>query len=316
MATTSASWRTLVAPVLLAIMQSSFNLATTSASWRTNAGEKMSLSRPGLQFGHDVSVVENPCGLGRFDPPLVASIWPRRQRRGEQYSSRSLLPPSFSFNLATTSASWRTAAGGGLPPRPRRVCFNLATTSASWRTAAPARRSSARRRCFNLATTSASWRTFAVCESWADQDMLQFGHDVSVVENSRFFRPTIGPDRGFNLATTSASWRTGTGRPSAAPPERLQFGHDVSVVENAVPPAVEQGRQRASIWPRRQRRGELDDGHDHGGDLAASIWPRRQRRGEPHTADTGQAWASVLQFGHDVSVVENDPSAATAMYTD
>ena len=257
---------------------------------------------------------------------VVASIWPRRQRRGEP---------------TTAARSW-----------PGRSCFNLATTSASWRTRR-ANTESETSRGFNLATTSASWRTRLHSPGCPGRRGLQFGHDVSVVENSgKYF------GRGDYLAASIWPRRQRRGersRPRSCPPtwSKLQFGHDVSVVENDVWDfarlpgnaasiwprrqrrgeqgvfADARGRSRASIWPRRQRRGE------HVGDVGrprrvlASIWPRRQRRGEPsearvmsangirfNLATTSASWRTTgvriwqshtgsLQFGHDVSVVEN-----------
>ena len=259
LATTSASWRTRPARVVVAEGRQGFNLATTSASWRTAGSLAVISATASLQFGHDVSVVENgPVGvrpnpravslqfghdvsvvenvwnwaLARRRAHYAASIWPRRQRRGEQPLS--------------------DVARGGLV----RMGFNLATTSASWRTGLRQDRPALRRLRFNLATTSASWRTNANAVEFKRYRLLQFGHDVSVVENGQG-PPALG-ERGpasiwprrqrrgeprcwragtpactrFNLATTSASWRTPRPPPPATRPGKLQFGHDVSVVEN------------------------------------------------------------------------------------
>ena len=82
-----------------------------------------------------------------------------------------------------------------------------------------------------MATTSASWRTARREADAAPDEVLQFGHDVSVVEN---IRPVFDDDAddGFNLATTSASWRTVNEKSPTSRKAMLQFGHDVSVVEN------------------------------------------------------------------------------------
>ena len=210
-----------------------------------------------------------------------ASIWPRRQRRGE--------PSSWPRRGDTSS------------------CFNLATTSASWRTRKPAAASPG-------------------C------GMLQFGHDVSVVENpdtllgnmiamsasiwprrQRRGEPTGRPPCGrssasFNLATTSASWRTAAPTRAYADKVALQFGHDVSVVENENVVRVGVGQRPASIWPRRQRRGERPTGSNLAAFRTASIWPRRQRRGERERKPGDTTVSPGLQFGHDVSVVENGPA--------
>ena len=183
-----------------------FNLATTSASWRTRRRRDRRLANPtssiwprrqrrgerpeqvplggglgGLQFGHDVSVVENNAPARRDSAERRSSIWPRRQRRGEQRPGQDLV---------------------------------------------------------------------VVPEG------LQFGHDVSVVENGGPLLHRGRPARLFNLATTSASWRTpGT-------------GYGIPVMD------------LSSIWPRRQRRGERVGFDGRLERLESSIWPRRQRRGE------------------------------------
>ena len=109
---------------------------------------------------------------------------------------------------------------------------------------------------------------------------LQFGHDVSVVENRQ------GPHAGAH-GRHSSIWprrqRRGERRPGGdGKPARsgLQFGHDVSVVEN-----------EAIDWLKAFLE-SLQFGHD------VSVVENRQRAG-------GVLRNALLQFGHDVSVVEN-----------
>ena len=330
-----------------------FNLATTSASWRTYRPLAVQAGGVVLQFGHDVSVVENVAEGEQVGDVLEASIWPRRQRRGEQppcnWGCRSRTWLQFGHDVSVVENRPAQVR------RPRRSGrFNLATTSASWRTGWLGDLSCPTRERFNLATTSASWRTHWHGIAAGMVLMLQFGHDVSVVENWVAGGPATGGGA-------------------------LQFGHDVSVVENGVTPVSVDGSGQASIWPRRQRRGEPRCSRSpcpagagfnlattsaswrtpsatrrrprkSGFNLAttsaswrtgrlvdtpiaayvASIWPRRQRRGERdvvfdpfagsgsfNLATTSASWRTAtltaagftgrqwLQFGHDVSVVEN-----------
>ena len=209
-----------------------FNLATTSASWRTTSVQSVVNDGFPLQFGHDVSVVENATGRAGRGRARRASIWPRRQRRGEPSGACS-------HDRPRAASIWPRRQRRGEHPHRR-----------------PGRHARRRPRGFNLATTSASWRTLRPRVHRYAEFLLQFGHDVSVVENSP---------------------ATGVRRSSSG----LQFGHDVSVVENDERVVRAGDPDPASIWPRRQRRGELPRLRRGRPELVASIWPRRQRRGEP-----------------------------------
>ena len=254
LATTSASWRTWGVVVTATAFSPGFNLATTSASWRTICYEVGVKELVELQFGHDVSVVEN----GREAAPpgyhVHASIWPRRQRRGEPGRTATRCAGCRRFNLATTSASWRTWRGRDLLRRAR-LSFNLATTSASWRTGR-GRWSASRKPGFNLATTSASWRTDRVVEVG---DRLE---DASIWPR-RQRRGELSQPLALRQGPDASIWprrqRRGERDPlilSDLEPLPLQFGHDVSVVENLTRGGHLRHDRRASIWPRRQRRGE------------------------------------------------------------
>ena len=165
------------------------------------------LSGAALQWGHDLSVVESPCG-------------PRCRGAGK------------SFNGATTSRSWN-------PPSVRRRqegsnCFNGATTSRSWNLTS--RPDQAPPPMLRL-----QWgHDLSVVESPRSPGgivmatELQWGHDLSVVESGPK-RPK-GPERlhRFNGATTSRSWNLWWDGASLAPGDVLQWGHDLSVVESGV----------------------------------------------------------------------------------
>ena len=87
-----------------------------------------------LQFGHDVSVVENSGGPGQLGG-LAALQFGHDVSVVENFACPAgCVTVTKSFNLATTSASWRTTPSRS--PARGHWCFNLATTSASWRTTA------------------------------------------------------------------------------------------------------------------------------------------------------------------------------------
>ena len=237
---------------------------------------------------------------------LRASIWPRRQRRGENgfggESSRGCWL-QFGHDVSVVENACTSCRA-----KSRKRCFNLATTSASWRT--PNLRGVRR----SNPTGASIWprrqrRGEQVCSRTdpCRSSRLQFGHDVSVVENVR--RGEGGLRRGG-----ASIWprRQRRGEQETTPVyyaigSKLQFGHDVSVVENGKDPqapptpgdeALQFGHD-VSVVENREVYGQRGRGH------TASIWPRRQRRGERLAVAAAYAAVEVLQFGHDVSVVEN-----------
>ena len=231
-----------------------------------------------LQFGHDVSVVENRrVRLGR--PPVgLTSIWPRRQRRGERPPRRACRSGCTHFNLATTSASWRTsspsanimlhvtlqfghdvsvvengagderpvdAAGTSIwPRRQRRGEHNLgARPVVEVRTSIWPRRQRRGERRPGLRPDPLRRTSI-----WPRRQR-RGERETPVQEVLR--------GRDFNLATTSASWRT---------PGHRRARHAAPIFNLATTSASwrTMGRKNrrcrcpgSSIWPRRQRRGEL-----------------------------------------------------------
>src|SRR2546421_535021 len=89
------------------------------------------------------------------------------------------------------------------------------------------------------------------------------------------------PDEGFNAATPNSAWRTSQGFLRGKVMERLQCGHAEFGVENDV--------TRSNI--RRSKK--------------ASMRPRRIRRGEPHGIRTDCLRDTRLQCGHAEFGVEN-----------
>ena len=286
--------------------------------------------RRSLQFGHDVSVVENRRRRHDDRRPDDASIWPRRQRRGE-------LIPVAKSPVVRRASIWPRRQRRGERPRGR-GCGRRRAASI-WprrqrrgeRAAGPERPGPGRdasiwprrqRRGERSAVPASHCGIVAlqfghdvsVVENddrrtpvAGDHPLLQFGHDVSVVENAVRRRASNPKGSCFNLATTSASWRTLAERrpgprydPASIWPRRQRRG------ERRDAAGWHATGTLASIWPRRQRRGEpLFSGPYMGVRTVASIWPRRQRRGEPRSARDISPTSIELQFGHDVSVVEN-----------
>ena len=136
-----------------------------------------------LQFGHDVSVVENQY-LHELTAECDVTLQFGHDVSVVENLPRPLRPPRrcTCFNLATTSASWRTVSQTATPILLAGLQFGHDVSVVENASMAWAARST-RRPCFNLATTSASWRTNRTSSSVTAQS-------------------------GFNLATTSASWRT------------------------------------------------------------------------------------------------------------
>ena len=116
-------------------MGASFNGATTKASWKADRCRHGRLAWTRLQWGHDEGVVEGPSAAVSVVPhamgfngattkaswkavaqsavddvPCVASMGPRRRRRGRQERPSSVKSTWPSFNGATTKASWKATA--------------------------------------------------------------------------------------------------------------------------------------------------------------------------------------------------------------
>ena len=279
-----------------------FNLATTSASWRTppraTAGNEIS----GLQFGHDVSVVENSTRPPSGIRPGGASIWPRRQRRGEPASHKTASANHSRLQFGHDVSVVENNAAKAADTLEAMLQFGHDVSVVENKALRASRPTSAGLQFGHDVSVVENLRHGPAV---GVSERLQFGHDVSVVENP--YRRPAGRDSpaSFNLATTSASWRTCARSPYTAPRVPLQFGHDVSVVENAACSPIPGRSGRASIWPRRQRRGER------------GATPRSPtRRSGFNLATTSASWRTYppvrarsqdmgLQFGHDVSVVEN-----------
>ena len=216
---------------------------------------------PALQFGHGIIAVEN-CSRGR--------------RCGRWRSC---------FNLATASSPWRTTMTSTSSACSAELQFGHGIIAVE----NPAERECGRpgRRCFNLATASSPWRTGGPEAVREVARRLQFGHGIIAVEN-RAGRPSSGwRRRCFNLATASSPWRT-PGPPGTCRPTSRRFNLATA----------------SSPW--RTARGRWN----HPAVDRASIWPRHHRRGELLEPNSLLTQITQLQFGHGIIAVENSTSRA------
>ena len=111
-------------------------------------------------------------------------------------------------------------------------------------------------------------------------DRLQWGHVVVDVEGVRGGRARDWLMEGFNGATSSSTWKVAKPPADTHPPRWLQWGHVVVDVEGRGQRGNRQVVGRASMGPRRRRRGR---------GLAGSMVPGMTTR---------------LQWGHVVVDVE------------
>ena len=217
----------------------------------------------------------------RHDPRGAPSIRPRRCRRGEPTKSAATPTSRFTFNSASTLSSRRTADPEGASEVVNDILqFGLDAVvgeNPRSRPTWPSRTSSP----FNSASTLSSRRTADPNVLWAWCVRLQFGLDAVVEENStpsttNFARcgplqfgldavveenadsdpAPVQTVQAFNSASTLSSRRTGFGFNPKTRSGGLQFGLDAVVEENAGGPDPRRPRRRASIRPRRCRRGE------------------------------------------------------------
>ncbi len=204
-----------------------FNGATTSRSW-------------------------NPATADRPPEGPSASMGPRPRGRGISRTGRSRVAYS-RFNGATTSRSWNlpgprgqgarlTDASMGPRPRGRGIGDPFAAEEESHGQASmgprprgrgiqgPPARGPLARSGFNGATTSRSWNPGLNLLASPDQMLLQWGHDLAVVESAVLL-------------------------PGVFPVATLQWGHDLAVVESLQVSAHTATQVLASMGPRPRGRG-------------------------------------------------------------
>src|SRR4051794_39722378 len=90
-----------------------FNAATARAPWRTDENRHVFEDALPLQCGHGASAVENATTRRHHAGCALASMRPRRERRGERGFSGGLDGLAQSFNAATARAPWRTEIQAG-----------------------------------------------------------------------------------------------------------------------------------------------------------------------------------------------------------
>ena len=197
-ATTKASWKGMLEAFDTRRLLTCFNGATTKASWKARTTTHANRPLTALQWGHDEGVVEGERRARRPGRSTVASMGPRRRRRGRRLAEDDA-PARLCFNGATTKSSWKAAAitrrrltalqwghdevvvegGLRLDFDTGSRCFNGATTKSSWK-GGQGRHVDGRRR-FNGATTKSSWKAASLRDIPASRS-LQWGHDEVVVE--------------------------------------------------------------------------------------------------------------------------------------
>ncbi len=211
------------------------------------------------------------------------------------------------FNGATANSPWRTRRAVDVVA-PAGARFNGATANSPWRTS----------RMFPVLAEAYRLLQWGHGEFAVENGdcvggkrlrelLLQWGHGEFAVENfaGRVQHPL--EQIGFNGATANSPWRTpqprGAGRPrsprrfngaTANSPWRtawqasarqvegwLQWGHGEFAVENLYIDGYDESSDRASMGPRRIRRGERVGGaRPLESERRASMGPRRIRRGE------------------------------------
>ena len=234
-----------------------------------------------LQWGHDLSVVESRRSSRPSRGCRTASMGPRPLGRGISK------PRSMTCAKARASMGPRPL-GRGIP-----VIWRAQQYPASWlqwghdlsvvesTRAAPGSCSTGLTGRFIGATTSRSWNPSRTSGSPTSASTLQWGHDLSVVE----------------------SWAAGVAQDSIT--WLLQWGHDLSVVESQRPSAPSASRWPASMGPRPLGRG-----------IARRCLRSRTRRScfngattsrswNPSAPEDLRGWEGLLQWGHDLSVVES-----------
>ena len=186
-----------------------FNSASTLSSRRTLMASRLSSPLAELQFGLDAVVEENLPVRMMVGAGIVASIRPRRCRRGEPLSGEVAICPDVSgFNSASTLSSRRTSDGREFCDRTARLQFGL----------------------------DAVVEENAMARSRPRMRMvLQFGLDAVVEENGSAAGVRAGRSAGFNSASTLSSRRTTERQANKAAAAALQFGLDAVVEENPSP---------------------------------------------------------------------------------
>ncbi len=273
-ATTSRSWnpRALRAQSARTLR---FNGATTSRSWNPRTSGAPPPPRAGFN-GATTSRSWNPDCRQVADRQRVASMGPRPRGRGIR--SRADCP-----RRQGQASMGPRPRGRGIPPLGRRPC------------PVPYR--------FNGATTSRSWNPNEKLLLCGGRVMLQWGHDLAVVES-----PCARPARststklqwGHDLAVVESGFLEG----DLAELYPLQWGHDLAVVESVLTSRDALGDLLASMGPRPRGRGISGrSGHGERRDHA-SMGPRPRGRGIAVFNEAARA-LGMLQWGHDLAVVES-----------
>ncbi len=207
--------------------------------------------------------------------------------------------PGRCFNGATASPPWKPAGGidfgtiasASMEPRRRRRgnrCRRNGDADPDAASMEPRRR-----------RRGNSWRrrcTSAVA-------LLQWSHGVAAVETRKSFCRSLARFGGFNGATASPPWKRGHAGEiglvdkASMEPRRRRRGN-FAIAEGAAKVIL------ASMEPRRRRRGNLRHRPGHADGLDASMEPRRRRRGNRVPTPMTYTDKHGLQWSHGVAAVE------------
>ena len=245
---------------------------------RYRRGSSPSLSFPGrsrpLQWGRDVTVADRRMVIHRLHRTRLASMGPRRYRRGSMISSSSAgASPALQWGRDVTVADRRMAASfsrrNAMLQWGRDVTVaDRALTSSNNNTGIG----------FNGAATLPSRIGYPRRLIRRTASSLQWGRDVTVADRS--------PPTTLNGIT-----------------QQLQWGRDVTVADRHRAGCDAAGLWKASMGPRRYRRGSFLRESALLGIVEASMGPRRYRRGSSTAAPVANSKVR-LQWGRDVTVAD------------
>ncbi len=288
-----------------------FNGATANSPWRTSRRRSGGGSR---RRSFNGATANSPWRTRRAGGPRrrrLASMGPRRIRRGEHGS---------------VEAGWSG-----------RACFNGATANSPWRTPLPTRppRTAPRRLQWGHGEFAVE-NVVSVMPSPVAMAALQWGHGEFAVENRTgsaggrgISGASMGPRRirrgerlrqalhgsrvrRFNGATANSPWRTCDAQGGPKVVAWLQWGHGEFAVENPTGklqggPARDGFNGATANSPWRTARG----GGRPAAAADASMGPRRIRRGERIYGRCPGEALMALQWGHGEFAVENSAGTRT-----
>ena len=158
-----------------------------------------------LQWGHVVVEVEGNDWAFRKNKQRVASMGPRRRRRGRLERSATRRRARSSFNGATSSSTWKDPDRDVVANVDRLLQWGHVVVDVEGRLFSSLTRGAST--CFNGATSSSTWKDQKIDLRLTGGLLLQWGHVVVDVEGHGWAYLSVGRRRGFNGATSSSTWK-------------------------------------------------------------------------------------------------------------